>query len=53
MAEMSGEVVTEGVTEAELRVKTNGEKQGEEGLETSHELGRVEIESVGDPLVLS
>ena len=50
---MSGEEVTEGVTEAELRVKTTEEEQGEEGLETSYESGRVEIESVGNPLVLS
>ena len=34
---MLGEVVTEGVTEAELGVKTAEEEQGEEGLKTSYE----------------
>ena len=37
LMELLGEVVTEGVTEAELRVKTTEEEQGEEGLETSYE----------------
>ena len=34
---ISGGVVTEGITEGELGVRTTGEEQGEEGLETSYE----------------
>ena len=47
---ISGGVVTKETTGGELRVRTIGEEQGEEGLETSCEWGRVEVESLGDPL---